>query len=150
MASRTGKARGSPSKKMSLRYPGASLHIMSTSQARGRVGNLQVAADHQRFPTIFQPFSTCASRCRPRPSWDAAQPIDAEDDDDTAAWQCPWESWVVKLDHSEAPWWAWHQMERFWVDANFFHGSFPARLAESWPRMRSLDLQLNEISGTKF
>ena len=39
-------------------------------------------------------------RGRPRPSWDAAQPMDSTDDD-AWAWQCPWESWVARLDDPE-------------------------------------------------
>ena len=96
--------------------------------------------------TSLESFSFL-SRCRPRPSWDAAEPIDALDDEEEWAWQCPWEAWVSRLDHHKAPWWSWHQIERFWVDANFLYGSFPATLAEAWPKMRSLDLQLNELSG---
>ena len=96
--------------------------------------------------TSLESFSFL-SQCRPRPSWDAAEPIDALDDEEEWAWQCPWEAWVSRLDHHKAPWWSWHQIERFWVDANFLHGSFPATLAEAWPKMRSLDLQLNELSG---
>ncbi|CAJ1354516.1 unnamed protein product [Effrenium voratum] len=86
------------------------------------------------------------TRCRARPSWDAAQPMDSEEED-AWAWQCPWESWLVRLDHPQAPWWSWRRLERFWVDANFFHGAFPEELARAWPAMRSLDLQLNQISG---
>ena len=52
-----------------------------------------------------------------------------------------------KMFNAKAPWWSWHQLERFWVDANFLHGHFPPALVEAWPRLRSLDLQLNELSG---
>lgn len=83
--------------------------------------------------------------CRARPSWDPGSAPGAEDD--TRTWQCAWESWVARLASPEAPWWHWSKVERFWVDANFLHGPFPEELARAWPAMRSLDLQLNEISG---
>jgi len=54
-----------------------------------------------------------------------------------------------KMFNAKAPWWSWHQLERFWVDANFLHGHFPPALVEAWPRLRSLDLQLNELSGDR-
>jgi len=100
----------------------------------------------QDCPSPMPPSMTNASeilqKCRPRPSWDPG-----DGGENQPSWQCPWNSWAARLNNRAAPWWYWQKMERFWVDANFLHGDFPEELAKSWPAMRSLDLQLNEISG---
>ena len=57
---------------------------------------------------------------------------------------------MTRLDDPEAPWWSWHRLERFWVDANFLFGPIPDALIRAWPEMRYLDLQLFMRVGYRF
>jgi hypothetical protein len=61
-------------------------------------------------------------------------------------WHCPAEGWITRFDGS-APWWAWRNLERFWVDVNFLHGTIPPELPDRWPKLRTLDLYSNELTG---
>jgi hypothetical protein len=89
-------------------------------------------------------------KCRPNFWYIATHMVnlDAEDDDPDLPWQCPDRSWKVKFDDASAPWWKWRKLEKFWVDANFFHGSIPDFIAGKWPRLRTIDLYNNELTGT--
>ena len=62
-------------------------------------------------------------------------------------WQCPAHGWAVKFDDLALPFWNWTKLEKFWVDANFFHGSIPGSIAARWPMLRSLDLYNNDLTG---
>jgi hypothetical protein len=63
-------------------------------------------------------------------------------------WQCKSRGWHPKFDDLSQPFWAWKKMEKFWVDANFFQGSIPHEIATKWPKLRSLDLYNNDLTGT--
>jgi hypothetical protein len=41
-----------------------------------------------------------------------------------------------------------HQLEKFWVDGNFLNGTIPDWMGSAWPKLRSLDLFDNELTGT--
>jgi hypothetical protein len=62
-------------------------------------------------------------------------------------WQCPFAGWRPKFDDMTQPWWSWTSIEKFWVDANFFHGSIPSEIADRWPNLRTLDLYDNDLTG---
>jgi hypothetical protein len=89
-------------------------------------------------------------KCRPNYWYVAFSMVnlDAGDDDPDLPWQCPDRGWRVKFDDASAPWWKWRRLEKFWVDANFFHGSIPDSIADKWPRLRTIDLYNNELTGT--
>ena len=89
-------------------------------------------------------------KCRPNYWYVAFSMVnlDAGDDDPDLPWQCPDRGWKVKFDDASAPWWKWRRLEKFWVDANFFHGSIPDSIADKWPRLRTIDLYNNELTGT--
>ena len=53
----------------------------------------------------------------------------------------------MKFDDLSQPFWKWKKLEKFWVDANFYHGSVPAEISTLWPQLRTLDLYNNELSG---
>lgn len=63
-------------------------------------------------------------------------------------WHCTSDGWSPRFDDPKSPWWAWRNIERFWVDVNFFHGTIPSWLPDKWPQMRTLDLYSNELTGT--
>ena len=74
--------------------------------------------------------------------------FDAEEEDPDLPWQCPDRGWRVKFDDASAPWWKWRKLEKLWVDASFFHGSIPDFIADKWPRLRTIGLYNNELTGT--
>lgn len=70
-----------------------------------------------------------------------------EDEINEPLWHCPHDGWVVPFDDPANPWWSWQNLERFWVDVNFLHGRIPNELPDRWPRLRTLDLYSNELTG---
>jgi hypothetical protein len=72
---------------------------------------------------------------------------DGQADVDQPLWHCPSSGWVVQFDDVANPWWGWRSVERFWVDVNFLHGSIPPELPDRWPKIRTLDLYSNELTG---
>jgi hypothetical protein len=89
-------------------------------------------------------------KCRPNYWYVAYNVMDfnAEEEDPDLPWQCPDRGWRVKFDDASAPWWKWRKLEKFWVDANFFYGSIPDFIADKWPRLRTIDLYNNALTGT--
>lgn len=62
-------------------------------------------------------------------------------------WHCLSDGWNPTFDDSTQPWWAWTNIERFWVDVNFMGGGIPDWLPDKWPQLRTLDLYSNELHG---
>ena len=55
---------------------------------------------------------------------------------------------AVEFHDPTQPFWSWHKIEKFWVDAIFFHGSIPDFIGFKWPWLRTIDLYNNELTGT--
>merc|ERR1740130_2381084 len=68
-------------------------------------------------------------------------------DTNDLAWQCRSLGWRLPFDDLSLPFWNWKSIEKFWVDANFWHGSIPVEIGEKWPHLRTLDLYNNDMSG---
>jgi hypothetical protein len=90
--------------------------------------------------------ATWRKQCRAN-YWYRANVIREPDEDDDLPWQCPDTGWKVQFDDPDLPFWKWRNLEKFWVDANFFYGSIPSFIADRWPNLRTLDLYNNELSG---
>eukprot|EP00746_Dinoflagellata_sp_MGD_P091402 gnl/MRDRNA2_/MRDRNA2_362290_c0_seq1.p1 gnl/MRDRNA2_/MRDRNA2_362290_c0~~gnl/MRDRNA2_/MRDRNA2_362290_c0_seq1.p1 ORF type:complete len:359 (+),score=48.07 gnl/MRDRNA2_/MRDRNA2_362290_c0_seq1:100-1077(+) len=75
--------------------------------------------------------------------------VDGSDDSSKmmVTWMCPQNSWNPRFDDRSNPFWSWHNLERFWVDDNYFSGSIPDFIADDWPHLRSLDLYNNNLTG---
>lgn len=69
------------------------------------------------------------------------------EEDEQPLWHCGVDGWVVRFDDPANPWWGWRNLERFWVDVNFLHGTIPPELPDRWPQLRTLDLYSNELTG---
>eukprot|EP00933_Yihiella_yeosuensis_P079933 TRINITY_DN9334_c0_g8_i1.p1 TRINITY_DN9334_c0_g8~~TRINITY_DN9334_c0_g8_i1.p1 ORF type:complete len:563 (-),score=78.17 TRINITY_DN9334_c0_g8_i1:55-1743(-) len=69
------------------------------------------------------------------------------DSDENLSYQCPEKGWHLRFDDPSTAFWTWSSLQRFWVDANWFSGSIPDFISGRWPRMRSLDLYNNNMSG---
>jgi hypothetical protein len=123
----------------------------------------QLLRDTGTFATWAPGFR--AERLRCRPLFEALSDFRGE-----ASWQCVTieddatlkatlqdpraaisEGWTFQFDDvtetTGQPWWAWHKLEKFWIDGNFAYGEIPSSIAELWPRMRTLDLYSNSLSG---
>jgi len=60
--------------------------------------------------------------------------------------KCPTEGWAVPFASAAFPEWA--NIQRYWVDQNFLSGPIPTWIPTLWPRLRSMDVYSNQLTGS--